>query len=139
MSFTASPTVRRDGFASAAPPDRTITVDLSESPETTAVKINDDGSVEIRPMRPKAAGPDKFNANLAEMVDEGMALSALVEEVAEGVEADIQSRREFIELLEAHGFHRVSTDADVVIAGNPHIPDLGAARAISAYFEAVPR
>lgn len=94
MSYSAAPTIpKRDGFASAAPD--AVTVDMTESPAGGAVTINDDGSVEIKPLAPpRNRAADRFGANLAAELGSRGALGA---EIAEGVDADIASRREFIE------------------------------------------
>lgn len=87
------------GFGSA-----THTVMVQPSPEGAHLEVvaSDDGGIELHDRMVEAKGrtaPDRFNANLAEVMESG-ALETLASDVLEGVEADIESRNQFIQNLE---------------------------------------
>jgi len=72
-----------------------------EAPFTSVpmeVSIDDDGGVTVAPLLPQAsrAASDDFDRNLAREMDEGL-LSALGGDLIQGIEADLESRREWID------------------------------------------
>lgn len=70
---------------------------VSDEPDQTNIVVGEDGTITIgtpKPPVPQASPESDFNRNLAKDMDEG-ALAALASYLLEGIEADLESRRDW--------------------------------------------
>ena len=92
--FTIIDGSKTAGIADTAPE---VVTDEDQAPQTH-VSVDEDGTITIKPFgeekKPKARKQDDFNRNLAEDMDPS-ALAALAAYLLDGIEADIESRRDW--------------------------------------------